>query len=153
MMSKRAEWELLEAISVYFHHAIPRLGPDVEVYQNAEWRLRQRDKALRWMRYFDAVLRTQPFVAGEAFSMAHITAIGGLIFAAIRETVSAREVQCSLSLVRKDAGASQRKEPAIDIGTEQDTCQLFKARAKTSVKNIFLVLISGGALKYFHEGV
>ena len=36
MMSKRAELELLDAISVYFHHATPGLGPDVEIYQNAE---------------------------------------------------------------------------------------------------------------------
>lgn len=36
MMSKRAELELLDAISVYFHHATPGLGPDVAIYQNAE---------------------------------------------------------------------------------------------------------------------
>jgi glutathione S-transferase len=83
MMSKRAELELLDAISVYFHHATPGLGPDVEIHQNAEWGFRQRDKAVRGMRYFDGVLRTQPFVAGEAFSMADITVIGGLIFAEI----------------------------------------------------------------------
>lgn len=81
MMSKRAELELLDAISVYFHHATPGLGPDVERYQNAEWGLFQRDKALRGMRYFDTILRTQPFVAGNFFSMADITVIGGLIFA------------------------------------------------------------------------
>ncbi len=83
MMTKRAELELLDAISVYFHHATPGLGPDVEIYQNAEWGLRQRDKAVRGMHYFDGVLRTQPFVAGEFFSMADITVIGGLIFAEI----------------------------------------------------------------------
>jgi glutathione S-transferase len=83
MMSKRAELEVLDAISVYFHHATPGLGPDVELYQNAEWGLRQRDKAIKGMHYFDAVLNRQPFVAGEAFSMADITLIGGLIFAAI----------------------------------------------------------------------
>lgn len=81
MMSKRAELELLDAVSVYFHHATPGLGPDVEIYQNAEWGLRQRDKAISGMRYFDGVLRQQPFVAGETFSMADITVIGGLIFA------------------------------------------------------------------------
>jgi glutathione S-transferase len=81
MMSRRAELELLDAISVYFHHATPGLGPKVELYQNPEWGLRQRDKALRGMHYFDGVLKTQPFVAGPAFSMADITLIGGLIFA------------------------------------------------------------------------
>jgi glutathione S-transferase len=83
MMSKRAELELLDAVSVYFHHATPGLGPDVEIYQNAEWGLRQRDKALSGMRYFDGVLRLQEFVAGAAFSMADITVIGGLIFAGL----------------------------------------------------------------------
>jgi glutathione S-transferase len=85
MMSKRAELELLDAVSVYFHHATPGLGPDVETYQNAEWGFRQRDKALKGMRYFDAVLKSRPFVAGEAFSMADITVIGGLIFAGVVE--------------------------------------------------------------------
>ncbi|KAB0668065.1 glutathione S-transferase [Burkholderia territorii] len=83
MMNKRAELELLDAISVYFHHGTPGLGPDVEIYQNAEWGFRQRDKALRGMHYFDGVLKGQPFVAGEVFSMADITVIGGLIFASI----------------------------------------------------------------------
>lgn len=83
MMNKRAELELLDAISVYFHHGTPGLGPDVEIYQNAEWGFRQRDKALRGMRYFDGVLKRQPFVAGEAFSMADITVISGLIFASV----------------------------------------------------------------------
>lgn len=83
MMSKRAELELLDAISTYFHHATPGLGPDVEIYQNAEWGLRQRDKALRGMHYFNGILEKQPFVAGEFFSMADITVIGGLIFAGL----------------------------------------------------------------------
>ncbi|RZJ43817.1 MAG: glutathione S-transferase [Brevundimonas sp.] len=81
MMTKRAEIELLDAVSVYFHHATPGLGPDVELYQNPEWGLRQGDKALRGMRYFDGVLRTRDFIVGDRFTMADITVIGGLIFA------------------------------------------------------------------------
>ena len=81
MMSKRAELELLDAISVYFHHGTPGLGPDVEIYQNPDWGFRQRDKAIRGMHYFKDVLEKQPFVAGDVFSMADITTIGGLIFA------------------------------------------------------------------------
>jgi glutathione S-transferase len=83
MMSRRAELELLDAISTYFHHATPGLGPTVELYQNADWGLRQRDRALRAMAYFDEVLKTQPYIAGAAFSMADITVIGAFIFAAI----------------------------------------------------------------------
>ena len=85
MMSKRAELEVLDAVSVYFHHATPGLGPDVELYQNREWGLRQRDKAVRGMHYFDSVLARQPFVAGSRFTMADITLIGGLIFADLVE--------------------------------------------------------------------
>ena len=83
MMSRRAELEVLDPVSTYFHHATPGLGPDVELYQNAEWGFRQRDKAVRGMHYFDGVLRTRPYVAGERFSMADITLIGGLIFAGL----------------------------------------------------------------------
>jgi glutathione S-transferase len=83
MMSKRAELELLDPISVYFHHATPGLGPKVEIYQNPEWGFRQRDKAVRGMHYFDGILKAQPFVAGDTFSMADITVIGGLIFAGL----------------------------------------------------------------------
>ncbi|QXI17930.1 glutathione S-transferase [Pseudomonas hamedanensis] len=85
MMTKRAEIEFLDAVSVYFHHATPGLGPEVELYQNAEWGNRMRDKAVRGMRYFDEVLRRQPFVAGDSFSMADIAVLGGMIFSALVE--------------------------------------------------------------------
>ena len=75
--------ELLDAIGVYFHHATPGLGPDVEIYQDAEWEFRQCDKALKGMPYFDGILKKQPFVAGEVFSIADITVIGGMIFAGL----------------------------------------------------------------------
>jgi len=83
MMTKRAEIEFLDAVSVYFHHATPGLGPDVELYQNPEWGNRMRDKAVRGMHYFDRVLQTQPYIAGESFSMADIAVIGGMIFSAL----------------------------------------------------------------------
>ena len=35
------------------------------------------------MHYFDGILKGQPFVTGEAFTMADITVIGGLIFAGL----------------------------------------------------------------------
>jgi glutathione S-transferase len=35
------------------------------------------------MAYFDAVLKNQPFIAGDFFSMADITVIGGMIFAGL----------------------------------------------------------------------
>lgn len=83
MMTKRAEIEFLDAVSTYFHHATPGLGPEVELYQNAEWGNRMRDKAIRGMHYFDGLLKQQPFVAGERFSMADIAVLGGMIFAGL----------------------------------------------------------------------
>ncbi len=83
MMNKRAELELLDAISFYFHHATPGLGPDVEIYQNADWGLRSRDKAIKGMHYFNGILQKEDFVAGDFFSMADITVIAGLIFAGL----------------------------------------------------------------------
>lgn len=83
MMTKRAEIEFLDAVSTYFHHATPGLGPEVELYQNPEWGNRMREKAVRGMYYFNQVLQTQPYVAGNSFSMADIAVIGGMIFSAI----------------------------------------------------------------------
>lgn len=83
MMTKRAEIEFLDAVSTYFHHATPGLGPEVELYQNAEWGNRMRDKAIKGMRYFDSLLKQQPFIAGEKFSMADIAVLGGMIFAGL----------------------------------------------------------------------
>ncbi|MFT8809467.1 glutathione S-transferase [Gluconobacter sp.] len=114
MMTKRAEIEMLDAISVYFHHATPGLGPDVELYQNREWGLRQRDKALRGMHYFDALLRKQPFIAGEAFSMADIAVIGGFIFAAIVKLPIPQECEALLTwFTRMQARPSVRDQLAI----------------------------------------
>jgi len=83
MMTKRAEIEFLDAVSTYFHHATPGLGPEVELYQNPEWGNRMRDKAVRGMHYFDRVLQMQPYVAGDTFSMADIAVIGGMIFSTL----------------------------------------------------------------------
>lgn len=114
MMSKRAELELLDAISVYFHHATPGLGPEVELYQNAEWGFRQRDKALRGMQYFNDVLKKQPFVAGDAFSMADITVIGGLVFASIVKLPVPAECEALLAwYARMRERPSVKSQPAF----------------------------------------
>lgn len=81
MMQRRAEQRLLDAVATYFHHATDGLGPEIETYQNEEWGQKNRERALEGMRYFDGVLSEQPFIAGERFSMADITAFAGLAFA------------------------------------------------------------------------
>lgn len=114
MMSKRAETEMLDAISTYFHHATPGLGPTVELYQNSEWGFRQRDKALRSMHYFDKLLRHQAFIAGDKFSMADITVIGGLVFASIVKLNVPPECEALLAwFERMKTRQSVRSQPAF----------------------------------------
>jgi glutathione S-transferase len=87
MMQKRAEAQLIDAVGDYFHHATPGLSPALEAHKSpdwegrADWGRRQGAKAVAGMRYFDKVLRDQPYVAGDAFSMADITVLEGLVFA------------------------------------------------------------------------
>lgn len=81
MMQRRAEAGLLDAVATYFHHATPGLGPQIETYQNREWGEKNRERAIAGMRYLDGVLAAQPYLAGERFSMADITAFAGLAFA------------------------------------------------------------------------
>lgn len=87
MMQKRAESELIDPVGIYFHHATPGLGDGLKPYKSpewvdrAEWGRRQREKAVAGMRYFDKLLQSQPYLAGDNFSMADITVLAGLVFA------------------------------------------------------------------------
>lgn len=85
MMQRKAEAGLLDAVSAYFHHATPGLGPDIEGYQCAEWGNHQRDRAVAGMEFLDGVLADQPYLAGDEFSVADITAFVGLGFADFAE--------------------------------------------------------------------
>ena len=83
MMQRRAETGLLDAAATFFHHATPGLGPKIELYQNREWGEKNRERAIGGMRYLDQVLTKQPFLAGDTFTMADITAFAGLAYVAI----------------------------------------------------------------------
>ena len=81
MMQRRAEAGLLDTVAAYFHNATPGLGPHIETYQNREWGQKSRERALAGMRYLDEVLGKQPYLAGERFTVADITAFAGLAIA------------------------------------------------------------------------
>jgi glutathione S-transferase len=87
MMQNRAETELLEAVDSYFHYATTGLGAAMQPYTSPdwagreEWGQRQGARAIRGGRYFDEVLKTRPYVAGDHFSMADITVFAALAFA------------------------------------------------------------------------
>ncbi len=80
MMQRRGEQKIVDAIGAYFHHATPGFGAEIEINQNREWGELHKLKTLEGMAYFDQVLTTQPYVAGENFSMADITVFTGLNF-------------------------------------------------------------------------
>lgn len=87
MMQSRAESELIDPIGDYFHHATPGLSPALRAHKSPDWAgredfgRRRRVRAEAGIRYFDQVLRDQPYVAGDSFSMADITVLEGLVFA------------------------------------------------------------------------
>ncbi len=81
MMQRRAEAGLLDAVGAYFHNATPGLGAEIEGHQIPEWGEHQKSVALNGMRYLDGLLADRPYLAGQEFSMADITAYAGLAFA------------------------------------------------------------------------
>ena len=104
MMQRRTEAGLLDAAATYFHHATPGLGPKIEVYQNREWGEKNRERATAGMRYLDQVLAKQPFLAGDQFTMADITAFAGVLFAAIAKIEVPRELGKLISWHERVAG-------------------------------------------------
>jgi glutathione S-transferase len=88
MMQKRADDQMIDAIGSYFHHATPGLGDTLLAYKSPEWEHRkewgerQLAKFKDGMRYFNEVLSTQPYIAGDKFSVADITVYCALLHAA-----------------------------------------------------------------------
>jgi len=81
MAQRRAEANLLDAVATYFHHGTSGLGPALETYQNKEWGEKQKEKAIATMHKLNQTLAQQPYIAGDTFSIADVTVMGGLAFA------------------------------------------------------------------------
>jgi glutathione S-transferase len=87
MMQRRAEAFVLDPVGDFFHHATPGLGAALQAFKSPDWAgrtemgQRQGEKAKEGLKYFNEVLGRQPYVAGDAFSMADITLLAGLNFA------------------------------------------------------------------------
>jgi glutathione S-transferase len=86
MMHRRAESYVLDPIGFYFHHATPGLGQTLQAFKSPEWSARlevgqrEGEKARMGMKYFDALLGSQAYLAGDTFSVADITLFAGLMF-------------------------------------------------------------------------
>ncbi|MBL4739989.1 MAG: glutathione S-transferase [Sneathiella sp.] len=85
MIQRKVEAGFLDAVAAFFHHATPGLGPDVESYQNEDWGIKQREKALLTLQWMDGILCHQEYLAGDRFTVADITAFGGFMFAGFIE--------------------------------------------------------------------
>lgn len=87
MMQKRADDQMIDAIGIYFHYGTGGLGDALLPYKSPEWAgrkewaMRNLEKFSKGMAYFDGVLRGQPYVAGERFSIADITVFAALLHA------------------------------------------------------------------------
>jgi glutathione S-transferase len=78
MMQRRVEANLLDAIANYFHHATSGLG--FEAYQIPAWGEKQKEQALASIESLNQLLAHQPYIAGDRFSVADITAVAGFAF-------------------------------------------------------------------------
>lgn len=80
MADRQVEWYLFSGIANCIRHTHPGLAP-LEQPQFAEFGQSQGQKVRDVARWLDRKLATQPFVAGERFTIADITAFCALEFA------------------------------------------------------------------------
>ena len=81
MWNRRVEEGLLYAAQNYFHHATPGLK-DEGRYRNAEWGEVNKKRTTDTMRWVDRELAERPYIAGDTYTIADITALCGVDFAA-----------------------------------------------------------------------
>lgn len=79
MWNRRAELGLLFHVSQAFRHLHPKMA-HLEVPQISAWGEANKGKIIPFLDMFEAQLATQPFLAGDAFSVADITAEVTFIF-------------------------------------------------------------------------
>ena len=80
MADRRVELYLFQAIGNWIRHCHPGLAP-LEQPQFSDFGASQGEKMREPARWLDGVLASQPYVAGQRFTIADITAYCGLEFA------------------------------------------------------------------------
>lgn len=81
MWQRRVEQTLTNPVATYFHHATDGLG-EPDRYRNGEWGEKNRENAIAGMLQLNDRLAENDFIAGDAFSIADITALCAVDFAA-----------------------------------------------------------------------
>jgi glutathione S-transferase len=79
MWNRRMELGLLAAVQFAFRHLHPAMA-HLEVPQVAAWGEANKPKALEVMSFMDRELASRPFIAGDALSIADITALCAVDF-------------------------------------------------------------------------
>jgi glutathione S-transferase len=79
MWQRRVEQNLFMPVAFAFRHSHPRMA-HLEVPQVREWGEANVPKVKEMLRYLDGELEDRPFIAGERFSVADITALCAIDF-------------------------------------------------------------------------
>lgn len=79
MWNRQVEFNLLASIAAVFRHTHPYMAP-MEVPQVLAWGEANRDKASDFLKRLDGELGKRPFVAGDSYSVADITALTAIDF-------------------------------------------------------------------------
>ena len=81
MWDRRVEHGLLGAVASFFHHSTEGLASDQ--YRNGDWGRHNKEAVATEMHRLDKQLQENKYLAGETFSMADITALCAVDFAAL----------------------------------------------------------------------
>lgn len=87
MMQRRVEIMLMEPVDDYFHYGTTGLGAALRPWRKPdwagarEWGERRGAEAVASLPYFDSVLASQPFLAGDSFTLPDITLYAAYAFA------------------------------------------------------------------------
>lgn len=79
MWHRRVEQGLFAAVAHAFRHLNPKMS-HLEVPQVAAWGEANKEKAIAMLKLLDTTLADRPFIAGETFSIADITALVAVDF-------------------------------------------------------------------------
>lgn len=79
MWNRRIEFGLFGAVAHAFRHLNPKMS-HLEVPQVAAWGEANREKAIAMLELIDATLADRPFIAGDTYSIADITALVAVDF-------------------------------------------------------------------------
>lgn len=82
MWQKRIEDGLLGTLLTYFHHATAGLG-DTERYRNLDWGQHNLSRTHDGLRLLETRLSESPFVSGENYGVADITALAAIDLATV----------------------------------------------------------------------